>query len=65
MTVKVMSKISAPSLPHFIRVRGEAVPIAEFSDSELEAIADDWKRRLIETARKKRERPSLDSEEKK
>lgn len=60
---KVLAIATAPRLPNFIRVRGEMVPIAEFTDEELRAIGMDWTRRLIETAQKKREQSEKESKE--
>lgn len=49
-------RIQIPSTPNFLRVGESVVPLHVFSDEQLEILGREWTRKLVEKARKRREK---------
>ena len=52
--MKYNIEVKIPSLPNFIMVNDNPLPIADFTDKELRKLGKDWTKLLIEKAQKNR-----------
>lgn len=55
MKLKVERILKPVNTPNFMVTElGDAIPIQDFSDEQLQLIGEDWTKRLVELAQKKR-----------